>query len=118
MRNRRRYDSSQSYTDGDRFPADARPVGDWVDRVVGKWNLADKNWFEQLAREWPQLAGMPVSKHARPGRFAQATVYLFVDSSPWLFEIRTKYLPGLAARLKTRFPAIREIRLELNPERT
>jgi hypothetical protein len=117
MRNRRRNDPSQSYTDGDRFPADARPVGVWIGRVVRKWNFADKNWFEQLAREWSQLAGLPVSKHARPGRFVQSTVYLFVDSSPWLFEIRTKYLPALGARMKARFPAIREVRLELNPER-
>lgn len=117
MRNRRPFNPALAYTDGDQFPPDARPVGDWVSRVVRKWNLADKNWFEQLAREWPQLAGMPVAKHARPGRFVQSTVYLFIDSSPWLFEIRTKYLPGLTARLKARFPSIREIRLELNPER-
>lgn len=117
MRNRRRFDPSQSYTDGDRFPADARPVGDWVGRVVRKWNLADKNWFEQLDREWPQLAGLPVSKHARPGRFTQTTLFLFVDSSPWLYEIRTKYLLSLTSQIKTRFPAIRDVRLELNPER-
>lgn len=114
---RRRFNPAQSYTDGDRFPADARPLGNWVNGVMRKWNLAGKNWFEQLAREWPQLVGPAVAKHARPGRFAQATVFLFVDSSPWLFEIRTRHLAALSARLKARFPAIQEVRLELDPGR-
>ena len=112
---RRRFDPAQSYTDGDRFPPDARPVGDWTGRVLRRWQLAEKSWFEQLAREWPQMAGAVVAKHARPGRFRQGTVTLFVDSSPWLYEIRTRYLAGLAARLKARFNAIRDVRLELDP---
>lgn len=116
MRQRRPFNPAVSYNDGDRFPPDAQPLSNWVGNVVQKLNLADKNWFEQLAREWPQMVSAPVSKHARPGRFVRTTLYLFVDSAPWLFEIRTKYLTALSTRLKVRFPAIQEIRLEMNPE--
>ena len=117
MRKRRRFNPAESYTDGDRFPPDARPLGDWVGCVIQKWNFADKSWFEQLAREWPQLVAAPVAKHARPGRFVRSTLYLFVDSAPWRFEIQKTYLTALGTQLKARFPVIHEIRLELNPER-
>jgi len=90
-------------------------VGAWVKRVVRRLNLPDQNWFEPLARDWPEFAGLPLARHAVPGRFVQSTLYLFVDSAPWLFEIKTRHLAGLTGRIKARYPAVREVRLELNP---
>ena len=49
------------------------------------------NWFRVLS-VWPKIAGINIAKRARPLKIAGKTLYLTVETSAWMEEL--KYIKG------------------------
>jgi predicted nucleic acid-binding Zn ribbon protein len=98
--------------------ADAQPLGDVVARVMKNLGLEDEHWLGQLVQHWPELVGTPLSHHTRPGRVEAGVLYVFVDSSPWLSELKRYSGPKLLANVQERFgpKRVRRIVFALDPD--
>lgn len=94
---------------------------DHVDAVIPglmrKIGLESPHWVEKLEGAWPDIVGVAVAKHTRPGRMENAKLTVFVDSSVWLSELSRYGRREILAKLQERFGArrIRNLSLQLDP---
>ncbi len=98
---------------------DAVPIDQTVSALLNRLGVKNPRWHEELAREWPELAGPTIARHAHPGFVDEkGGLTLFVDNSGWLAEITRQHKRRLLMALQQRFGAdrIRELHLRLDPE--
>jgi predicted nucleic acid-binding Zn ribbon protein len=115
-RERARIDSFRqppSQTDGD-------AIGEALPGLMKRLGLDAHHWVETLGQEWDAIVGAAVGKHTRPGRVDGPRLTVFVDSSAWLNELKRFGKREMLRNLQKRFGArrIRDIRLQLDPDRT
>ena len=93
-------------------------VGDAVARAIKKTGVDEPVWLRRLEREWVELVGTPIAKHARPGRYANGQLVVFVDSAVWLNELKRYGRRGIISKLQERFGAetIKNVVLQPDPE--
>ncbi len=92
------------------------PIAAAVEKVLTRLKINESPWFNRLIAAWPKLAPPEVAKVARPGKWENNTLYIFVDSSPHLFEIRRAHLKNIEMAVKT-LPGgdrVRQVRLLVN----
>jgi predicted nucleic acid-binding Zn ribbon protein len=86
--------------------------------IMKKLGLESQQWLDTLENEWGAVVGEDVAKHARPGRFEDGHLVVFVDSSVWMSELsrygKDKILNNIRERFGTK--KIRSISLQLDPD--
>ena len=89
-----------------------------VPRLMKKLGLEDQHWLIILNNEWKDLVGEDVAKHTRPGRYEDANLSVFVDSSVWFNELTRYGRKTMLSNLQNRFgeKKIRSITLQLDPD--
>ncbi len=127
MRRRRRVNGGRWQVErercqiGHRFPGDspkdAIPLSQAVLSVVQSLGIEGQVWLRELESEWVSLAGEDIARHARPGRYDQGRLVIFVDNPVWLNELKRYGKTELELKLKTRYgkERIRSLSLQLDP---
>lgn len=64
-----------------------RPVSDILSGVLRHIRLDQRQAESQVVAVWKQVIDPSVVAHARPVNLAKGTLFVAVDSSPWLAEI-------------------------------
>jgi len=97
---------------------DGKAFSDGVSTLMRQVGLDEQHWVETLSREWKEIVGKGVGKHTRPGRITGSTLYVFVDSSVWLNELKRYGQKEMLANLQNRFGAnrIRSLSIQIDPD--
>jgi len=98
---------------------DGASIDDVVTSVMKKIGLDEQNWIETLSQDWENIVGKGVGLHTRPGRITGSQLYVFVDSSVWLNELKRYGRNQMLANLQSRFgeKRIRNISFQLDPDK-
>ena len=94
----------------------ARPVGAVIPDVIRNLGIEDPGWLRALETDWVALVGGQVAKHARPGRYQDGVLVVFVDSAVWLNELKRYSSGDLLARLRGRFGEEKIRKLSIQPD--
>jgi hypothetical protein len=95
---------------------DPAPFHELIDRVLKKRGINESPWLDDLNRAWPALVPPDVAQCARPGKFADGILFVYVTSSVKLFELRRARLRDIesAVRAFTGGGRVRQVRLMVN----
>lgn len=87
-----------------------------VEKILSRLKINETPWLNSLSQAWPDLVPPEVAKVARPGKWENNTLYIYVDSSPHLFEIRRTHLRDIEKTVKTFAGGnrVRQVRLLVN----
>ncbi len=69
------------------FRSAAQSAGDVMPRVLAQVRLDRRRTDAEIVKAWPHLVDPHIAAHAQPTGLAKGTLFLTVDSSPWLDEI-------------------------------
>lgn len=64
-----------------------QPVGDLVARFLEKSGLAAGVEAAGVLTDWPERVGAQIAAVARPTGVSDGTLFVAVDTSPWLMEL-------------------------------
>ena len=95
---------------------DPEPFSLLVERTLKHLKIDESPWLDDLNRAWPALVPPDVAQAARPGKFADGILYIYVTSSVKLFELRRTRLRDIE-RIVRAFPGgdrVRHVRLQDN----
>ena len=107
------------------LPIDADPpetrqepekFSDLIEKTLKKLNITESPWLDELAQAWPRLVPPEVAKVTRPGKWDTGILYVYVTSSPHLFEIRRTQLKRIeqAVRAFAGDDRVKHVRLMVN----
>ncbi len=71
---------------------EAEPFAAIIEKTLKRLKIADSPWLEELTQAWPRLVAPEVARVSRPGKWDNGILYVYVTSSPHLFEIRRHHL--------------------------
>ena len=96
----------------------AAPISGVLAGLMKTFESPVPTWFRDIMNEWPSLAGPLEAKHARPGRFQDGTMVVFVDGAVWLNELKRYWRTAMLGKLQARFGAqtIRKLVLQPDPD--
>lgn len=92
------------------------PLSVMVEKILKKMNINESPWLDGLNRAWPELVAPEVARVARPGKFADGILFIFVTSSVKLFELRRFHLRAIEQAVRS-FPGsdrVKQVRLMVN----
>ena len=97
---------------------DGKKVADGVSYLMKGLGLDEQHWIATLSSEWQEIVGSAVGKHTKPGRISGTTLYVFVDSSVWLNELKRYGQKEMLLNLQSRFGAnrIRNLSIQIDPD--
>jgi predicted nucleic acid-binding Zn ribbon protein len=97
---------------------EAKRVGDILPGVLQKLGLGKIFDESRLRNEWPEIVGAHMAARSRPGEVRNGVVFVLVDSSVWMQEIRF-HQKQILERIKERLPGlgVKEIRLAIEREK-
>ncbi len=104
----------------DRDPPETRQdpetMANAVEKILASLKIKETPWLNSLSKAWPDLVPPEVAKVARPGKWENNTLYVYVDSSPHLFEIRRAHLRNIEKTVKefAGGERVRQVRLLVN----
>jgi len=64
-----------------------RPVSDLVPNVLVELRIDKRRSEAEIVKVWNQLLDPAITSHAQPTGLRKGTLFVSVDSSPWLSEI-------------------------------
>lgn len=64
-----------------------KPLGDVLPKVLAKVRIEQRLSESQIVEVWKRTIDPVLTAHARPVSLAKGTLFVSVDSSPWLSEI-------------------------------
>ena len=93
------------------------PIGSLIGPLLKSVKLDEQGRLGVLDTQWASAVGPGVAAHTRPGRLMNKELTVFVDSSPWLHELKRYAHREMLANLQKTFGAatVRSIRLQLDP---
>jgi hypothetical protein len=65
----------------------AQPAGDFVPNVLSELRIDKRRSEAEIVKVWNQLLDPTITAHAQPTGLRKGTLFVAVDSSPWLSEI-------------------------------
>ena len=95
---------------------DPEPFTLLIERTLKHLKIDESPWLDDLNRAWPTLVPPDVAQSARPGKFADNILYIYVTSSVKLFELRRIRLRDIE-RIVRAFPGgdhVHHVRLMVN----
>lgn len=95
---------------------EAEPFSALIERTLKRLNIAESPWLDELAQAWPRLVPPEVAQVSRPGKWDNGILYIYVASSPKLFELRRSWLKRieLAVRAFAGDDRVKHVRLMVN----
>ena len=81
----------------------ARPLGDLMPALVKKLRMEQRQGEAEIVRAWNHLLDPTLVAHAHPTGLHQGTLFVTVDSSPWLDEIVRYRRKDMLNRLQLSF---------------
>ena len=97
---------------------DPQTMSNCVEDLLRRLGIRQSPWLDQLLEKWNTLVPPEVSQFATPGKWdsERRILYLYVQSSTKLFEIRRKYLRAIETSVRAFAPdkQIRQVRLMQN----
>lgn len=76
------------------------PFSALIEKTLKALKIDDSPWLDELAGAWTRIMPPEVVKSARPGKWDNGTLYVYVDSSPHLFELRRTHLKRIEAAVR------------------
>lgn len=92
------------------------PFSALVEKTLKRLNIQESPWLDELAQAWPSLVPPEVSGVSRPGKWDNGILYIYVNSSPKLFELRRTALKRIEEAVR-RFAGdnrVKHVRLMVN----
>lgn len=89
---------------------DGEPVSDAVSRVVKALGVpaADSDALG-IVRDWAEIVGPDIAKHATPGDLSNGTLTIRVKGSVWFAELRRSAPRLLLPKLQARFASVKAV---------
>lgn len=86
-------------------------------RILKKIDLDSASPLAQITARWNAIAGQRVAAHSLPARLVNRVLYVCVDSSVWLAEIKRYAAKDILASMQKEFgrDTLREIVYSVNP---
>lgn len=85
------------------YRAAGRPTGEIVGKVLKKLRLDQRQAETEIVKVWNHLIDPNLTAHAQPSGVHKGTLFVNVDSSPWLDEIVRYRRKEILHRLQTAF---------------
>ena len=103
-------------TDPPETRRDAEPFSSIIEKTLKRLNIAASPWLDELTQAWPKLVPPEVAKVTRPGKWDNGILYVYVTTSPHLFEIRRTQLKRIeqAVRAFAGDDRVKQVRLMVN----
>ena len=94
----------------------AEPFSSIIEKTLKRLNIAASPWLDELTQAWPKLVPPEVAKVTRPGKWDNGILYVYVTTSPHLFEIRRTQLKRIeqAVRAFAGDDRVKQVRLMVN----
>ena len=94
----------------------ALPIGAVIPALIKRWGLERRFQEEALQRDWVDIVGPVLARHARPGRLDRGILHIYVDHPAWLMELRPLE-PDVLRKVQERYGAdrIRQTRWAVDP---
>lgn len=98
--------------------AEALPISRVIAGLMKTLDAPAPAWVRDITGEWTLLAGSTEAKHARPGRYQDGTLTVFVDDAVWLNELKRYWRTEMLKKLQNRFgeKSIRKLILQPDPD--
>jgi len=90
-----------------------RPV---IERLLRQAHIEDRYWMCELEQAWPEIAGVRLAQHTRPGELRERTLIVFVDHPLWLSELKRYHLSALLQAVQQRVGAARVEKISLRSD--
>ncbi len=92
------------------------PLAALIERTLKRLKINESPWLDELNRAWPSLVAPEVSRVARPGKWEDGILFVYVTSSVKLFELRRTQLRRIEEAVKGFAGAgrVRQVRLMVN----
>ncbi len=103
-------------TDPPETRREAEPFSSIIEKTLKRLNIAASPWLDELTQAWPKLVPPDVAKVTRPGKWDNGILYVYVTTSPHLFEIRRTQLKRIeqAVRAFSGDDRVKQVRLMVN----
>mgnify|MGYP003593532985 CR=1 FL=1 len=84
--------------------------------TLKRLNIKERPWLDELNQPWPTLVAPEVSSVARPGKWDNGILYVYVTNSVKLFELRRTHLKRIeqAVRAFAKDDRVKHVRLMVN----
>ena len=93
------------------------PLAKLLAPILKTLRLEESRSVNHLQERWEATMGKAVASHTRPGVLSNGDLTVYVDSSPWLSELK-RYASGeMLSNLQKAFGknVIRSVRLQIDP---
>ena len=92
------------------------PLAALIEQTLKRLKINESPWLDELNRAWPSLVAPEVSRVARPGKWEDGILFVYVTSSVKLFELRRTHLRRIEEAVKAFAGAgrVRQVRLMVN----
>lgn len=97
---------------------DAARIDADVTGLMKHLGLGESLWLNALENEWVDLVGAELARHARPGKYDNGKLTVFVDSSAWFNELKRFGRNAMLDKLRKRFGAAKicAVDLQFDPD--
>ncbi len=95
---------------------DAEPFSLIIERTLKRLHIEESPWLDERCAAWPKLVPSEVAKVARPGKWDNGILFVYVTSSLKLFELRRTQQKRIeqAVRAFAGDNRVRQVRLMVN----
>ncbi|HRR34345.1 MAG TPA: DUF721 domain-containing protein [Kiritimatiellia bacterium] len=92
------------------------PLAAMIEQTLKRLKINESPWLIDLNRAWPTLVPPEVARVARPGKWEDGILFVYVTSSIKLFELRRTHLRRIEEAVKGFVGAgrVRQVRLMVN----
>ncbi len=93
------------------------PLSKLIAPFLKSLRLEETRDVNDLQDRWEATLGKAVAAHTRPGALQNGELVVYVDSSPWLSELKRYAAREMLANLQKNFgkERIRSVRLQMDP---
>lgn len=94
------------------------PIAKLVGPLLQSVKLDEQCRMGLIESQWAMMVGKGIATHTRPGRLINKELTIFVDSSPWLSELKRYAQKELLQKIqKTMGRDVLTLRLQIDPGR-
>lgn len=79
---------------------EAEPLASVIEKTLKRLKIDASPWLDDLTAAWPTLVPPEVAKSARPGKWDNGILYVYVANSVKLFELRRTQLRNIEQAIR------------------
>lgn len=98
-------------------PKRMHAMAEVMPEVIREMGLSSEMRLRDLREKWTELIGEVNARHARPGRWDNRVLTIYVDHNVWLAELKRSASVAILKRLKTLYgnDAPTQLRFQIDP---